>query len=42
MDVITEKIGAELDMSQIEDDHFRFIQIDVRTMTDGIEILMVD
>ena len=39
---VTEKISAALDVSQVENDHFRFTGIDVRKVEDGIEISMED
>ena len=39
---VTKKISAALDVSQVENNHFRFTGIDVRKIEDGIEISMED
>ena len=38
----TKKISVALDVSQVENDHFRFTGIDVKKIEDGIEISMED
>ena len=39
---VTEEIEKALDVSTVESDCFRFIRIDVKKMTEGIEISMED
>ena len=40
--MVTEKMSEALDVSQVEDNHFRFTGIDVKKIEDGIEISMED
>lgn len=42
VEMVTKKVSAALDVSQVEDNHFRFTGIDVQKIEDGIEISMED
>ena len=42
VELITEKVSIELDISKVEDDKFRFTSIDIWKTEDGIEISMED
>ena len=42
VEMVTEKVGAVLDVLKVEDDNFRFTGIDIKRVEDGIEISIED
>ena len=42
VEMVTEKVGAVLDVSKVEDDSFRFTGMDIKKVKDGIDIFMED